>query len=84
MAKHNLFTSTTDVEVYISESSSPWRRGSSEKANVVVRQYFIKAVWGLFAGVGGIEQSSARSGHRSILLCENDLRSACAECPAAV
>ncbi|MFZ3333007.1 MAG: IS30 family transposase [Candidatus Acidiferrales bacterium] len=40
MAKHKTFTMATDVKVHFCDPQSPWRRGSNENTNGLLRQYF--------------------------------------------
>jgi IS30 family transposase len=40
MAKHKTFTVVTDVKVYFCDPQSPWRRGTNENTNGLLRQYF--------------------------------------------
>ena len=40
MAKHKDFTVATDVKVYFCDPQSPWRRGTNENTNLLVRQCF--------------------------------------------
>ncbi len=40
MAKHKEFTVATNVQVYFRDPQSPWQRGSNEKTNLLLRQYF--------------------------------------------
>jgi len=42
MAKHKLFTVSTNVKVYFCDPSSPWQRGSNEYTNGLLRQYLPK------------------------------------------
>ncbi len=42
MAQHKLFTKETDITVYFTHPHSPWKRGSNENTNVLLRQYFPK------------------------------------------
>jgi IS30 family transposase len=42
MAKHPQFTVATNVKVYFCDPQSPWRRGSNENTNGLLRQYFPK------------------------------------------
>jgi len=42
MAAHKDFTVATDVQVYFCDPRSPWRRGSNENTNGLLRQYFPK------------------------------------------
>jgi len=42
MAQHKRFTLATDIAVYFCDPSSPWQRGSNEKTNRLLRQYFPK------------------------------------------
>jgi IS30 family transposase len=38
LSDHNKFTVVTDVQVYFCDPSSPWRRGSNENTNGLLRQ----------------------------------------------
>jgi IS30 family transposase len=40
MAEHKRFTMEADVQVYFCDPRSPWRRGSNENTNGLLRQYF--------------------------------------------
>jgi IS30 family transposase len=42
MAAHKDFSLATDVKVYFCDPHSPWRRGSNENTNGLLRQYFPK------------------------------------------
>ena len=42
MADHKRFTLATDVKVYFCDPKSPWKRGSNENTNGLLRQYFPK------------------------------------------
>jgi IS30 family transposase len=42
MADHKRFTLATDIKVYLCDPQGPWRRGSNEKTNRLLRQYFPK------------------------------------------
>ena len=39
---HAQFTIDTDVQVYFCDPKSPWRRGSNENTNGLLRRYFSK------------------------------------------
>ena len=40
MAKHKEFTVATDVQVYFCDPQRPWQRGTNEKTNLLLGQYF--------------------------------------------
>ena len=42
MAQHKSFTVDTNVKVYFCDPQSPWRRGTNENTNGLLRQYFRK------------------------------------------
>jgi IS30 family transposase len=42
MAGHRHFTLATDIHVFFCDPQSPWRRGSNENTNGLLRQYFPK------------------------------------------
>ena len=42
MAEHKRFTLATDIKVYFCDPQNPWQRGSNEKTNGLLRQYFPK------------------------------------------
>jgi IS30 family transposase len=42
MGEHVRFTIDTGVQVYFSDSHSPWQRGSNKNVNGFLRQYFPK------------------------------------------
>ena len=42
MAEHKRFTIATDVNVYFCDPQSPWQRGTNERTNRLLRQYFPK------------------------------------------
>ncbi|MDJ0466308.1 IS30 family transposase [Streptomyces sp. H27-C3] len=42
MAAHQSFSIATDIPVYFCDPGSPWRRGSNENTNGLLRQYFPK------------------------------------------
>jgi len=42
MAKHASFTMATDMAVYFCDPQSPWKSGTNENTNRLLRQYFPK------------------------------------------
>lgn len=42
LGNHRKFTLATDMQVYFCDPQSPWKRGSNENTNRLVRQYFPK------------------------------------------
>lgn len=42
MARHLAITATLDTPIYSCDSRSPWQRGSNEKTNGLMRDYFPK------------------------------------------
>ena len=42
MAQHVAFSAATDLQVYFCDPRSPWRRGTNENTNGLLRQYFPK------------------------------------------
>jgi IS30 family transposase len=42
MADHRRFTLATDIKVYFCDPQNPWRRGTNENTNGLLRQYFPK------------------------------------------
>jgi len=44
MADHKRFSLDTDIKVYFCDPQSPWRRGSNENTNGLLRQYFPKGM----------------------------------------
>ena len=42
LADHQRFTLITNIDVYFCDPQSPWQRGSNEKTNGLLRQYFPK------------------------------------------
>ena len=44
LADHKRFSMETDIDVYFCDPQSPWRRGSNENTNRLLRQYFPKGL----------------------------------------
>jgi IS30 family transposase len=42
MAEHKLFTEETKMQVYYCDPHSPWQRGTNEKTNMLIRDFFLK------------------------------------------
>jgi IS30 family transposase len=44
LADHKRFTVASDIDVYVCDPHGPWRRGSNENTNRLLRQYFPKGI----------------------------------------
>lgn len=44
LSRHKDFAIATDMQVYFCDPGSPWQRGSNEKTNGLLRQYFRKGM----------------------------------------
>jgi IS30 family transposase len=40
MAEHKLFTEETKMKVYFCDPHNPWQRGTNEKTNMLIRDFF--------------------------------------------
>jgi IS30 family transposase len=64
MAKHKDFTVSTDVQVYFCDPQNPRQRGTNEKANLLLRQYFPRGTDLLAFSQAQLDQVSLRLNQR--------------------